>query len=73
MFAHIEREAYIEDPTGDLYRTTKGGETVAENEKQSIRNMEAAIADLPEEKKQYFLGYAEGVAAMAEQVKAKEE
>lgn len=44
---------------------------MAENEKQSIRNMEAAIAALPEEKKQYFIGYAEGVAAMAEQTKEK--
>ena len=33
--------------------------------------MEAAIAALPEEKKQFFLGYAEGVAAMADQIKDK--
>lgn len=46
---------------------------MAENEKQSIRNMEAAISGLPEDKKQFFLGYAEGVAAMADQVKAKPE
>lgn len=45
---------------------------MAENEKQILRNMEAAIAALPEEKKQFFLGYAEGVAAMAEQLRAKE-
>ena len=30
-----------------------------------------AVADLPEEKKQYFVGFAEGVAAMADQVKQK--
>ena len=43
--------------------------TVAETEKQSIQNMSAAIATLPEEKKQFFIGFAEGVAAMADQVK----
>jgi hypothetical protein len=37
-----------------------------EHEQQIIRNMEATISQLPEEKKQFFLGYAEGVAAMAE-------
>lgn len=40
---------------------------MAENEKQIIRNMEAAISSLPEEKKQFFRGFAEGVAAMAGQ------
>lgn len=44
---------------------------MADNEKQILRNMEAAIAGLPEEKKQFFLGYAEGVAAMADQIKDK--
>lgn len=42
---------------------------MAETEKQSIQNMSAAIATLPEEKKQFFIGFAEGVAAMADQVK----
>ena len=45
---------------------------MAENEKQIIRNMEAAIAALPEEKKQFFLGFAEGVAAMADQAVCKD-
>lgn len=44
---------------------------MAEEEKQIIQNMAAAIAGLPEEKKQYFVGFAEGVAAMAGQVKEK--
>jgi len=44
---------------------------MAEHEKQSIQAMADAIAYLPEEKKQYFIGYAEGVAAMAEQVRDK--
>ncbi len=38
---------------------------MAENEKQIIQNLEAAMQTLPEEKKQYFLGFSEGVAAMA--------
>lgn len=39
---------------------------MAENEKQSIQRMAEALEGLPEEKKQYFLGFAEGVARMAE-------
>lgn len=45
---------------------------MAENEKQIIRSMEAAIATLPEEKKQFFLGFAEGVVAMADQLRTLE-
>lgn len=44
---------------------------MAENEKHSIQAMGDAIADLPEEKKQFFLGFAEGVAAMAEQTRTR--
>lgn len=44
---------------------------MAEQEKQIIQNMAQAIAELPEEKKQYFVGFAEGVAAMASQIKEK--
>ena len=44
---------------------------MAEHEKQSIQAMADAIAELPEEKKQFFLGFAEGAAAMAEQVRDK--
>lgn len=44
---------------------------MAEKEKQIAQAMADAIAILPEEKKEYFLGFAEGVAAMAEQVKSK--
>lgn len=39
---------------------------MAENEKQSIQRMADALEGLPEEKKQFFLGYAEGVAAMVD-------
>lgn len=44
---------------------------MAEKEKQIAKTIEGALADLPEEKKQYFMGFAEGVAAMAEQTKGK--
>lgn len=42
---------------------------MAEQEMQIIKNMAEAIAELPAEKKQYFMGFADGVAAMANQVK----
>lgn len=41
---------------------------MAENEQQSILKMGEAVSQLPEEKKQFFLGYAEGVAAMADRI-----
>lgn len=44
---------------------------MAEKEKQIAQTIENALAELPEEKKQYFMGFAEGVAAMAEQTKEK--
>ena len=34
-------------------------------EKQIILNLAAAMAVVPEEKKEFFLGFAEGAAAMA--------
>lgn len=44
---------------------------MAEKEKQIARTIEAALSELPDEKKQYFIGFAEGLAAMAEQVRSK--
>lgn len=44
---------------------------MAENEKKIVENIAAAMQCLPEEKQQYFLGYAEGIAAMAGLVKAQ--
>lgn len=38
---------------------------MCEKERQIAKTIEAAVAALPEEKKQYFIGFAEGVAAMA--------
>lgn len=42
---------------------------MSDNEKQIGQTLTEAVADLPDEKKQYFIGFAEGVAAMASQVK----
>jgi hypothetical protein len=44
---------------------------MAEQEKRIMLAMAESIAALPEEKQQYFLGYAEGVAAMADQLKPR--
>ena len=44
---------------------------MVDKEKKIAQTIENAIADLPDEKKQYFMGFAEGVAAMADQAKAK--
>ena len=38
---------------------------MSEREKIIAQNIEKAVASLPEDKKQYFMGFAEGVAAMA--------
>ena len=42
---------------------------MTEQERQIAQTLADAVAKLPEEKKQYFIGYAEGVAAMANQIK----
>ena len=42
---------------------------MSDKEHQVGETLSKAIADLPENKKQYFIGFAEGVAAMAEQVR----
>lgn len=44
---------------------------MSEQEQKIGQTLADAVADLPEEKKQYFVGFAEGVAAMADQVKTK--
>lgn len=38
---------------------------MADKEKQILQNISAAMAVVPEEKKEFFLGFAEGAAAMA--------
>lgn len=46
---------------------------MAEKEKQIAQTIENALAELPEEKKQYFMGFAEGLAAMADQKRDRAE
>jgi len=46
---------------------------MSENENKIVQSMAEAIADLPDAKRQYFVGFAEGVAAMAEQVKGEKQ
>lgn len=38
---------------------------MAEKEKKIAQTIADAVATLPEEKKEYFVGFAEGAAAMA--------
>lgn len=45
---------------------------MAEKEKQMIRNMAAALAVLPDDRKEYFLGFAEGAAAIASLVQLRQ-
>ena len=53
--------------TGSNNRNTqKGGETMSEKEKQTIKTMADIFSKLPADKQQYFNGYANGVADMAE-------
>lgn len=42
------------------------------NEKEIARSITEAVSILPAEKREYILGYAEGVIAMAEQTRCKE-
>ena len=46
---------------------------MSEKEKQIAQNLVKALETLPESKKEFLLGYAEGVAAMAEKKEQKEE
>ena len=39
---------------------------MSEKEKQIIRSLKKSVSALPEEKREFLRGYAEGVAAMAE-------
>lgn len=46
---------------------------MSEKEKQIAENLVKACALLPDEKKEFLLGYAEGVAAMAEKKSQSEQ
>lgn len=42
---------------------------MSEREKQIAENLAEAVAKLPDSKREFLLGYAEGVAAMADKAK----
>lgn len=44
---------------------------MSDKDKKIVQSMAEAIADLPESKKDYFVGFTEGMAAMAGQVKGE--
>ena len=44
-------------------KKTKGCERMSEKEKTICKNLEKALSSIPEAKKEYFLGFAEGVDA----------
>lgn len=41
-------------------------------EKEIVRNITEAVSVLPDEKREYILGYADGVLAMADRAKPSE-
>lgn len=51
-------------------KARKGVKQVSEKEKQIAESIEAAMSNLPDAKKEYLLGVAEGMAVMAERQKA---
>ena len=52
-------------PNGPRPVRKKGGVRMGADEKKLVQAILAAVAVLPEEKREYILGYAEGVIAMA--------
>lgn len=46
---------------------------MSEREKQIAENLAEAVAKLPDGKREFLLGYAEGVAAMADKAKEAQE
>lgn len=42
------------------------------SEKEIVKSVTEAVSALPEEKREYILGYAEGVLAMADRVRCKD-
>ena len=46
---------------------------MSEKEKQAAQNLVAAIKAVPEGKRDYFLGFAEGAAAAAKAMKPEKE
>lgn len=54
---------------GIVGQPQKEGDSMSEREKQIAENLADAISRLPDNKKEFLLGYAEGVAAMADKAK----
>ena len=46
---------------------------MSEREKQIAENLADAVSRLPDSKREFLLGYAEGVAAMADKAKGAQE
>lgn len=46
---------------------------MSDRERKIAENLAEAVAQLPDSKKEFLLGYAEGVAAMADKAKADQE
>lgn len=49
-----------------------GGEHMSDRERRIAENLVEAVTRLPDSKREFLLGYAEGVAAMADKTKAEE-
>lgn len=60
------KRCYISHTGSNNHNTQKGGEMMSEKEKQTIKTMADIFSKLPADKQQYFNGYANGVADMAE-------
>ncbi|HJB61635.1 MAG TPA: hypothetical protein IAA38_08250 [Candidatus Ruminococcus gallistercoris] len=46
---------------------------MSQKEIEIVKNIAECLGNLPDDKKEYLLGYAEGVAAMAERHKQEEQ
>lgn len=46
---------------------------MSQNEKEIVQSITKAVSALPDEKREYILGYAEGVLAMADQLRSVEQ
>lgn len=57
---------YIVFTGSNNHSAQKGGEMMSEKEKQTIKTLADIFSKLPADKQQYFNGYANGVADMAE-------
>ena len=56
-----------------MAQSKKGGVLMSNSEKEVILSLTEAVAALPENKREFILGYAEGVLAMAAQRQAEQD